>query len=79
MRHCRTSQMATRIFLLYMSRESAPESTYCYVVMAGDRGLAGGYNANLFKCRGSGHAEGRDYVVLPIGKKAVEYFRQRGH
>ena len=22
---------------------------YCYVVIAGDRGLAGGYNANLFK------------------------------
>ena len=24
--------------------------TCCYVVVAGDRGMAGGYNANLFKC-----------------------------
>ena len=58
------------------SRESSNPRT-CYVVIAGDRGLAGGYNANLFKCLESA-AEGRDYMVLPIGKKAVEYFRQRG-
>ena len=49
----------------------------CCVVIAGDRGLAGGYNANLFR-----HLEeesaGEDYVVLPIGKKAVEYFRRTG-
>ena len=58
------------------SRESSNPRT-CYVVIAGDRGLASGYNANLFKCLESA-AEGRDYMVLPIGKKAVEYFRQRG-
>ena len=49
----------------------------CYVVIAGDRGLAGGYNANVFK-RLEADCEGKDYVVLPIGKKAVEYFRRRG-
>lgn len=49
----------------------------CYIVIAGDRGLAGGYNANLFKCLES-HCAGRDYVALPIGKKAVEYFRRNG-
>lgn len=49
---------------------------YCYVVMAGDRGLAGGYNANLFKCL-EAESEGKDYMVLPIGKKAVEYFRRK--
>ena len=48
----------------------------CYVVIAGDRGLAGGYNANLFKCL-ENDAAGKDYVVLPIGKKAVEYFRRK--
>ena len=53
-----------------------PGTRTCYVVIAGDRGLAGGYNANLFKCLEAA-AEGKDYVVLPIGKKAVEYFRQR--
>lgn len=49
----------------------------CYIVIAGDRGLAGGYNANLFKCLENA-SDGSDYVVLPIGKKAVEYFRTKG-
>ena len=60
---------------VYARESSNPRC--CYVVIAGDRGLAGGYNANLFKCLEAA-AEGKDYVVLPIGKKAVEYFRQRG-
>ena len=49
---------------------------YCYVVIAGDRGLAGGYNANLFKCMEADSA-GRDYMVLPIGKKAVDYYSRK--
>lgn len=44
-----------------------------YIVIAGDRGLAGGYNANILRAV-QADAEGRDYTVLPIGKKAVEYF-----
>ena len=48
----------------------------CYVVIAGDRGLAGGYNSNLFKCM-EADSKGKDYVVLPIGKKTVEYFKRR--
>ena len=44
-----------------------------YVVIAGDRGLAGGYNSNLFKAAAA-HMDGREVVVLPIGKKAVEHF-----
>ncbi len=47
-----------------------------FIVIAGDRGLAGGYNANLFKFTEK-EVEGSDYMVLPIGKKAVEYFRHR--
>ncbi|MCD8395782.1 MAG: ATP synthase F1 subunit gamma [Lachnospiraceae bacterium] len=49
----------------------------CYVVIAGDRGLAGGYNSNLFKTLEAAAGDNRDYVVLPIGKKAVEYFQRR--
>ena len=45
-----------------------------YVVIAGDRGLAGGYNNNILKLV-QGEMEGKDAVVLPIGKKAVDYFR----
>ncbi|MBP5582038.1 MAG: ATP synthase F1 subunit gamma [Ruminococcus sp.] len=48
----------------------------CYVVIAGDRGLAGGYNSNLFKCF-EADAKGKAYSVLPIGKKAVEYFKHK--
>ena len=47
-----------------------------YIVIAGDRGLAGGYNVNLFKCLEEASA-GQDFVVLPIGKKAVEYAHRR--
>ena len=50
---------------------------WLYIVIAGDRGLAGGYNSNLFKFMES-ETKGRDYMVLPIGKKSVEYFRHRG-
>ena len=49
----------------------------CYVVIAGDRGLAGGYNANVFKAIAA-HAEGADYCVLPLGRKAVERFHRLG-
>jgi F-type H+-transporting ATPase subunit gamma len=57
--------------------KEAVSQKYCYVVIAGDRGLAGGYNSNLFKCLEADSA-GKDYVVLPIGKKTVEYFHRRG-
>ena len=49
----------------------------CFVVIAGDRGLAGGYNNNVLKLA-LAQMEGKDAVVLPIGKKATEYFRTRG-
>lgn len=56
--------------------KDASSERYCYVMIAGDRGLAGGYNANLFKCLEEA-GKGKDYVVLPIGKKAVEYAHRR--
>lgn len=49
---------------------------YCYVVVAGDRGLAGGYNSNLFKCL-EADSVGKNFMVLPIGKKAVEYCNRK--
>lgn len=48
----------------------------CYVVIAGDRGLAGGYNANLFRLVKS-LTEGTEYCVLPVGKKSLEYFQRQ--
>ena len=49
----------------------------CYVVVAGDRGLAGGYNANVFKLVAA-EAAGKDWCVLPIGKKALEQYQRAG-
>lgn len=57
--------------------KKAKSEVWCYVVIAGDRGFAGGYNNNLFKCL-EADAQGKDYHVLPIGKKAVEYFKRKG-
>lgn len=52
------------------------EGETLYIVIAGDRGLAGGYNSNVF--RAEAELSGADGVVLPIGKKAVEYYKRRG-
>lgn len=49
----------------------------CYVIIAGDRGLAGGYNANLFKAVAA-HTGKQEICALPIGKKAVEYCQRNG-
>lgn len=50
----------------------------CYIIIAGDRGLAGGYNNNVFKAVVA-HMGGKDMCVLPIGKKAVEFCERRGY
>ena len=42
----------------------------------GDRGLAGGYNSNLLKMVAEEMAD-KNAVVLPLGKKAADYFRAR--
>lgn len=68
--------MGNTDFSSIYAKESKIEK-YCYVVIAGDRGLAGGYNANLFKCL-EADSEGKDFIVLPIGKKSVEYARRKG-
>ena len=56
---------------------SRPVNKLCYVLIAGDRGMAGGYNNNLFKAMGE-HRAGRECVMLPIGRKAVEYCQRWG-
>ncbi len=47
-----------------------------FIVIAGDRGLAGGYNSNVLKLAMS-LMEGKEATVLPIGKKAVDFFRSK--
>lgn len=47
-----------------------------YIVIAGDRGLAGGYNANVFRLA-EALSKNEDALFIPIGKKALEYFKHR--
>lgn len=49
----------------------------CFIAVAGDRGLAGGYNVNIFKSVMELRDPEKDMVV-PVGKKACEYFTKRG-
>ncbi|MFM8858035.1 MAG: F0F1 ATP synthase subunit gamma [Actinomycetota bacterium] len=55
----------------------------CYVAITADRGLCGGYNAGVLRAT-EGEIkidvlEGRDYVVVPVGRKAEGYLRFRGY
>lgn len=55
-----------------------PEKKALLVVIAGDRGLAGGFNHNVLKLAAerieSLESEGYKISVMPVGKKSVEYF-----
>jgi len=57
---------------------SAPRdsSRTLMIVIAGDRGLAGGYNSNVFRLADSTEPI-ENQTVLAIGKKACEYYRYR--
>ena len=61
---------------VYLEKRQVKKS--CYIVFAGDRGLAGGYNSNMFKAVEAAVA-GTSCCILPIGKKAVEYFSHHGY
>ena len=51
-------------------------SQRCYIVIAGDRGLAGSYNANMFK-RIEWDSRDASCCFIPIGRKAREYYARR--
>ena len=52
----------------YMRRPDGKRT--CLVVIAGDRGLAGGYNANIFRLM----REYPEATVIPIGKRACDRY-----
>ena len=47
-----------------------------FIVFAGDRGLAGGYNSNVFKVAAE-LSKNTNAVWLPIGKKSLEHMRHK--
>ena len=57
----------------FVGEDTAEGGDILYIVVAGDRGLAGGFNSNIFRLVGSASAS-ENAVFLGIGKKTVEYF-----
>ena len=61
----------------YLKPAKQDAKKIAYIVIAGDRGLAGGYNNNILKmCYAE--MQGKEVSVLPVGKKAVDFFKARG-
>ncbi len=51
-----------------------------FIVVAGDRGLAGGYNSNVLKMAVAAHAEDAEKPkIIAIGRKSGEFFSKRGY
>ena len=59
---------------VYLNRRTGGRTLH--LVIAGDRGLAGGYNSNVLKEALSQISE-EDTDIWPIGKKALEFFQFR--
>jgi len=61
--------------------EERPVKKTGYLVMTSDRGLAGGYNANVLRLVlntiKSRHKSQDEYMVFVIGKKGRDFFRKR--
>ena len=56
------------------------EKRVIVMVVAGDRGLAGAFNTNVHRATSqlfAAHPEWTEVRILPVGKKAVEYWRRR--
>ncbi len=57
-----------------------PEKRVIVVVVAGDRGLCGAFNTNVHRATAhllASHPEWTEVRLLPVGRKAVEYWRRR--
>ncbi len=54
-----------------------------YVVFASNKGLAGGYNANIMKTAlaevKDAEAKGYEVGIVAVGRKARDFFQKRGY
>jgi F-type H+-transporting ATPase subunit gamma len=60
--------------------QTREEKRVVVVVVAGDRGLCGAFNTNVHRATTSllaAHPEWKEVRILPVGKKAVEFWRRR--
>ncbi|GHU85746.1 ATP synthase gamma chain [Clostridia bacterium] len=63
--------------LHYVHKHIEPSNKVLYIVIGGDRGLAGGFNLNLFK-KVVRTVDKKKVVILPIGKIAISFFCKNG-
>ncbi|MGE5591584.1 MAG: ATP synthase F1 subunit gamma [Bacillota bacterium] len=57
-----------------------PVKRTAYVVITGDRGMAGSYNVNVIRLASTALRESEnDTVLIPVGRKGRDFFRRRGH
>ncbi len=54
-----------------------PVQQTLYIVIAADRGLCGGYNANALKCALNDIANIEQAKIVAIGKKAIDFFKRQ--
>ena len=51
----------------------------CLIIIAGDRGLAGGYNANIFRAVRANKYDAKSVIAIPVGKRACDFCRTEGY
>ena len=56
----------------YLAKKTGNKAAF--IVISGDRGLAGGYNGNVLKLLAA-QTEGKEATLLPMGKKGAEHFK----
>lgn len=69
------STMDTGVSSIYTVKREVKNSLF--IVIAGDRGLAGGYNGNIIKLANRDMKD-KNVQVIGIGKKAVDYYEKTG-
>ncbi len=58
--------------------EKRPVKSICYYIISADRGLAGGYNANLLRfAKNVMDSTEQEYSIITVGRKAREFFKKR--
>lgn len=73
---CDISSNNTELSSVYT--KPRPVKNILYIVIAGDRGLAGGYNSNVIKLANAMIKENdKPAKVIAVGKKATEYYAKR--
>ena len=68
-----------KIYSIFFNKK--PVKTRCYVVIAGDKGLAGNYNGNICRFAQSEFDKYNkdDLLLVPIGKKAADFCKKQGY